>query len=335
MPDFTGEMGYWKNPSDSIESTMAQDRAALERMQDIAPNRFQTTGPKEANPVILEKALALRDEGIDEGWDMTWVERLCRISLDDLYKQLIGSCVATSHITLLATRGLTEIVLFGDAEELLGRELSGQNSICPFGPYSYRVGRKYAGINGRGDGSTCSGQIRGTMALGYLPCDTSGLESDYFPEPRNTSLYRAWGSGDSYIDRYVNTAKLYDLTESIDINDVDTGKDLLVHHKKPSQICSGWGFRATNKRLPNGDILYTRSGSWPHSMQWIASCKMSDGNWYDKIRNQWGNAHSGKNYFWVAHEEMRTWIRNSNTMSIGELKQRDSVPEDLLFPIDN
>ena len=61
-------------------------------------------------------------------------------------------------------------------------------------------------------------------------------------------------------------------------------------------------------------------------MQVQAIVKMTDGNWYVKIRNQWGNYHAGKPYFWVTIEEFGKWLRSSSTMAIGEIKQRQSNP---------
>lgn len=332
LAERTGPMGYWKYRTDSPEKTVEQDRAAIAMMQDAVPRRFTATGPPKVDETIRQQCVEIgKSKGIEDGWDFTWLENLLEIPLNTLYRQLIGSCVATSHITLLATKMLHELVLFGENEELLGRKIQGRDSVCPFGPYSYRAGRKYAGINGRGDGSTCSGQIRGTMALGFLPCDTEGLQSDHWPEPKSTGLYRQWGANDSLMNNWTEKAGAFDLLDSEEIRSADDAKEHMLKLFQPLQICSGWGFAATNKRLPNGDVLYTRRGSWSHSMQVQAICMMSDNNWYVKIRNQWGNTHSGKNYFWVTLEEFSKWIRNSNTMSIGDIVMRKGSPDPELF----
>ena len=321
-------MGYWVNENDDPEKTVANDRRELERLADFVPGRFQHREARKCDKMIYDRCWAFgqeRDKAV-EGWDMSWLEEVVGIKLDLLPAQIIGSCVATSHITLIATRALTECLLLGQSEELLGRKLTNRDSICPYGPYSYRAGRKFAGINGNSDGSTCSGQIRGTMTYGYLPCDTASLESDFFPEPKSTGTYRRWGAGDSLLEQFASEGKKLDLVEAPECRDVETAIQLLKEFK-PLQICSGWGFRAASKRLPNGDTLYSRSGSWAHSMQVIAAVKMTDGQWYFKIRNQWGMAHSGKPYFWVASEEMQRWLRAASTYAIGELQQRKSNPE--------
>lgn len=317
--------GYWINRNDDPEKTIEMDRRALATMAETAPSRFVAHGVGSYDEAIHAQCLELgKADSIEEGWDMTWLETLCGVNLNDIAPQIIGSCVATSHIVLLATRALHEVVLLGRADELLGKDLSGRKSIAPFGPYSYRAGRKYAGISGRGDGSTCAGQIRGTMTYGFLPCDTPSLESDFFPEPKSTSLYRAWGANDSYLEKFADFGKSLDLVEAPEVRTVEQASELLQQFK-PLQICSGWGFRPTGKRLPNGDILHSRSGSWAHSMQVQAICKMSDGNWYVKIRNQWGRTyHSGKPYFWVTIEEFAKWLRNSSTLAIGSLQNRAS-----------
>lgn len=316
--------GYWVNENDDPEKTVAADRRAMDEMAEAVPDRFTEHESKPYDEAVYKKCWehGQQKDKAEDGWDMTWLEDICGIQLDRLAPQIIGSCVATSHITLLATRALTECILLGQAEELLGRKMSGRDSICPFGPYSYRSGRKYAGINGNGDGSTCSGQIRGTMEYGYLPCDTTGLESDFLPEPKSTSTYRRWGANDSLLNQFAELGRKLDLVEAPAVTTVEQSIELLKAFK-PLQICSGWGFRTTNTRLPNGDVLSSRSGSWAHSMQVQGIVKMA-GNWYVKIRNQWGNYHAGKPYFWVTIDEYGRWLRQSSTFAIGELKQRAS-----------
>ena len=319
-------MGYWVNENDPVETTVDNDRRTIAQMQELVPSRFATQAPKPYDKVIYDQCIEIgKKDSVEEGWDCTWLETLCNINLNNLAPQIIGSCVATSHITLLATRMLHEIVLLGQSEELLGRKLSGRDSICPYGPYSYRAGRKFAGINGRGDGSTCAGQIKGTMAHGFLPCDTQELTSDFFPEPKSKTTYREWGAYNTLLSKFQNTAEELDLIEAPEVTSVDQAKSLLQEFK-PLQICSGWGFRTTSKRLPNGEVLSSRSGSWAHSMQVQAIVKMTDGNWYVKIRNQWGNYHAGKPYFWVTIEEFGKWLRSASVMAIGEIKQRQSNP---------
>lgn len=335
MPDRLGPMGYWRNPLDDPQRTVDEDRRMLARMEDLVPARFSVVAEPELDPEMVEKCIqqGKDNHGVESGWDFTWAEEIAGIRLDTQFRQLIGSCVATSHISLLATKMLHQVLIGGEGQELLGRTVHGPTSICPFGPYSYRTGRKYAGINGRGDGSTCSGQLRGTMALGFLPCDTDGLQSDFFPEPKSTSLYRQWGSNDTLMNRWTQTAGVYDLLNTVQIRTEEEVWKHIVELHEPIQICSGWGFAATSRRLPNGDILYTRRGSWAHSMQLQAGVTMSDGNRYYKVRNQWGNAHSGKNYFWVTAEEMGRWIRNSSSFSIGRIVMRPAPDNPPVFPV--
>lgn len=316
--------GYWLNQHERPEKTVARDRAAIAAMAEVAPDRFSEQGSEEYDPEIHRQCVEIgKADKIDEGWDMTWLESLCGINLNSLAPQIIGSCVATSHITLVSTRALAQVVLLGYPEELLGKDLSGRETVAPFGPYSYRAGRKFAGINGRGDGSTCSGQIRGSMVYGYLACDTESLDSDYYPEPKSESRYREWGASDTLLEKYAKEGQKLDLIEAPEVTTVEQATQLLQEFK-PLQICSGWGFRPTSTRLPNGDILHKRSGAWAHSMQVQGICKMTNGNWYAKVRNQWGNYHSGKPYFWVAIEEFEKWLRAASTMAIGKLQNRAS-----------
>ena len=327
-----GPQGYWKNRHDEPERTVAEDRAMLARMEDLVPNRFSFQGEPEPDPEILQGCYAIRDqEGVTDGWDCRWLEQFAGVLIDQTPAQIIGSCVATSHIKLLATRMLHEIVLLGKAQEFLGRDITGQESLLPFGPYSYRTGRKYAGINGRGDGSTCSGQMRGTMALGFLPCDTTSLQSDFFPEPKDRNLYRAWGANDSLMNQFSEQAQKFDLVEAPQITTADLMKRSLMEFK-PVQICSGWGFGRTNKRLSNGRYIWTRRGSWAHSMQIIAVILL-DGDWYGVVRNQWGKYHDNFVDFYVDFNEVERWIRQASAMAIGNIVSRQSDPP-AIWPYD-
>lgn len=322
-PNTVGPQGYWRNPNDSPENTVEEDRRMLARMEELVPDRFSFQGESEPDSEILGKCYEIRDrEGVTSGWDCRWLEEVAGIPIDETPAQIIGSCVATSHIKLLGTRMLHEILLLGKAHELLGRDITGQDSLLPFGPYSYRVGRKYAGINGRGDGSTCSGQMRGTMALGFLPCDTPSLESDFYPEPKNRNLYRAWGASDSYINRFSEPAQKYDLVEAPQIRTVEELKRSLEEFK-PVQICSGWGFGRTSKRLSNGRYVWSRRGSWSHSMQLIAAILL-DGSEYGVVRNQWGKYHDGYVDFYVDMNEVERWLPRASAMAIGSIVLRQS-----------
>jgi len=323
-PEPIGPMGYWKHPRDSITRTLFHDQAYIGGMQEREPLAFQVgDAPKVDDYLLNHCKKLLADEGIEDGLDLTIVERAVGIVLDDLPAQQIGSCVASSHIALVGLRSLIEIVILGSSEDTLGRKVKGAtDALCPFGCFSYRAGRRIAGINGNGDGSMCGPQIEGSMQWGTLPCDTPGLQSDYYPEPQSASLYRQWGAGNGLMDRYINAAAPTKQLKTVRCDDADTAKDQILNYWAPLQICSGWGFGSTGKQLPNGDILYRRSGSWSHSMQVVGFFKLSDGNWYVKIRNQWGKAHNGKAYFVVTAEEFSRWIRDSNTLSIAELEQR-------------
>lgn len=322
--DQEGPMGWWIHERDSIFKTKLEEERILSKLQDSNPDRFCAQAPREADQGLVElcQKYGKDKQGVDKGWSMHWLEDLAGVDIDNTPRQLIGSCVATSHIMLLATRSLHEIVILGEQEKLLGDQIVGEDTIMPFGPFSYRVGRAAAGINGGGDGSTCGGQIKGTMERGFLACD-SGVESDRYPEPTSTSLYRRWGANNNLASKWYEEAQKLDLTESVRVRTPDDVWKSIVDEFKPIQICSGWGFRSAGKRLSNGWTVYRRSGSWSHSMQLTAALEI-DGDRYCIVRNQWGkNAHTDGNWFVISFDTLGSWLRSATAMTIGNLAQRE------------
>lgn len=317
-----GPQGWWEHDTDSPWKTLYRDLAMVSDMQDRCPAMFTPLAAPVVDDVRLAHFNRLQAaEGIDDGKDLTIVEKSLGLDLDEVDAQIIGSCVATSHIVNIGQRSLIEVAILGSDEDLLGKDYDGTTSLCPFGPYSYRAGRRIGGLNGMGDGSFCGAQIEGTMRYGYLPCDTPNLQSDFYPEPKSTRTYREWGARNTLMDRFAGAADQTVLTNSVQCRTTDEAKEQLIDRWAPLQICSSWGFRATNTTLANGHRLWTRRGSWPHSMQVVGIFEVG-GRWVAKIRNQWGGFHDGNTFFHVDLNEFDRWIGNSVTMSIGELRQR-------------
>ena len=193
------DMGWWMDPADADypDRTMRTDLRQFRGMAGVQPARFTARAPRaDVNPRVRTMIVdALKGSGWDDGfafWPLT------RLVLGDdvgaIPAQIIGSCVASSHLAGVLERSLLEVVLFGQPDELLGTDVNGVDTAACYGPYSYAVGRRKAGIRG-GDGSTCSGQIAGSMEYGFLDCSASRLdEGQRKPEPNSSSLYRAWGN---------------------------------------------------------------------------------------------------------------------------------------------
>ena len=244
--------------------------------------------------------------------------------------QIIGSCVASGAFRCLVIRSLIDTLLFGDNETRLGTQITGRNNIAPYAPWHYGMGRRYAGIRGRGDGSTCNGQIQALMAKGFLPCDAKDLTSDRYPEPTNTSLYRDYGAG-QYLDKFAPQAIVFDLLESERVQSYEHTRTKLVDEYKPMMNCSGWAFRPDRKHR-DGFWIYTRdrSNSWSHNLSVTGMRRASDNEEFVRIDNSWPlNAHRDGPHFYIRAEEDDRWARASMRRSYGDLKLRAADAYDL------
>jgi hypothetical protein len=242
----------------------------------------------------------------------------------------VHNCVASGDMRTTAYRMVAEIFVFHDPEELPGTKFSGPESLAFFAPFSYRAGRKLAGINGNSDGSLCLPHIRGKMQFGHLPCNTPGLTVDAFPEPQREATYKQWGANDTLLNQFASQAAPFKLLESEPVKSVDDIHTLICDHLKPANICSSWGFRTTGKSLgqdANGATIkqWTRSGTWHHNMSVVGHVKRS-GTEYVIVENSWGNYHDGSTCFAVEAGEMDRWLKQSECQSVGEIDLTDSGP---------
>lgn len=320
--------GYWKHPVDSPRRTVAEDKRHLEQLAKERPQLFQARPGKPPKDVELYNRILqrLEDDGHGPGsMDLRYVYLPVYGQIMQWAAQIIGSCVASGAMRAIAMRILWEILILGQLEEPLGTQLTGVDSIAPFGPYHYRAGRKKAGIDGNSDGSTCGGQIAGLMEYGILPCSASGLDADTdrYPEPSG-SIYRRWGANDTLLNKYASQGKAFDLLESASPRDGDEAMKF-VADGKPMMICSGWGF-APQSQHKDGFWIYKPSGSWSHNMTICIKRVASDGDVFAGILNSWGpGAHKDGEIFHVDMSTFERWLRDANVATIGELDLKDSV----------
>lgn len=257
--------------------------------------------------------------------------------VQDIPAQIIGSCVASGGMRAFAYRMLAEVLIYGQFELLMGRDLSGPDSVISYAPFNYGWGRKIAGIRG-GDGSLCAPHIESFRSKGVLDCNTVGL-TGRLPEPADARLYRQWGDW-QYIEQYESQAVVR-LKESVRIHDVDALWENVVEQKKPCMICSSWGF-APHRYIPEFGIWeYRRSGTWQHNMTQGGGLDFS-GDRFFKVDNSWPEdshkpvpgqtqpGETGSNSFYVGNEEVSRWLSDRNTvcMTIGEIDAED-VPNEV------
>lgn len=330
------DLGWWEHDTDPPHLTLFREEQAFGEMEDALPERFGAQPVGEVDKgVLVSLKTAMAEDGIENGsMELRYIEKVALDRIIPWLRQLIGSCVASGSMRNLATRSLIDILLLGDPEERLGDMSSGVNNLAPFAPYHYGWGRRFAGIRG-GDGSTCQGQIKGLMTKGFLPCDTTGLKSDAFPEPQDRSTYRSWGNGRN-LERFETAGKQFDLIESERITSGDHLRTKIVDEYKPCMICSSWAFKPV-KRHKDGFWIYTRnrSDSWSHNLGLDGIRIASDGLILVRVGNSWGeNAHKDGSFFYITLEEAHRWLKNSMCRSIGDLRLRKQEDFDLekMFP---
>lgn len=243
----------------------------------------------------------------------------------------VHNCVASGDMRTTVYRMLAEVFLLNDPEQLPGIDIDGLDSMAFFAPFSYRAGRREAGINGNSDGSLCIPHIRGKMKFGHLPCSAKGLQSDTFPEPQNQRLYKEWGANNRLMDQFLEEAGKYKLLESEPVKQPEDSSTLICDHFKPHNICSMWGFKSSKQldcRGTNGKPIFqwTRSREpWAHNMSVVGYFTIR-GNRYAEIENSWANYHNGNQTFLVAEDEYAKWLRDAECQSVGEIDMDDNAP---------
>jgi len=320
--DKIGPMG-WGNPTLTTDRNLYHERVSYELMCDNNPERISMAYAREET--AIEKKIRSRFQ-FDSGYLFTEAEKLLYgsdIHVNQSEYGSIGSCVGTSHCTLVCSRIAQEILVEGQREDLFGQLNTNTDSVIPYIPYSYGVGRVLIGGGTRGDGSYCSWQINGSLQWGYLPCSTPGLAGPY-PQTQSSNC-RNFGSNKTLLLKYTNIAKQYLLTDTRRINTGEELKQAIIIEKAPVQICSSWGFAYWTDK--DGLKLYKPSGSWAHSLSLIGVFEINK-NWYAAVRNSWGrDAHKlnpgagvPDGCFIITLETADKWLKDAQAQTIGEIQ---------------
>jgi hypothetical protein len=326
-----GPMG-WGLPNVSESELYYLEKQAFEKLANIAPQHLMRHAEREPKNTELLKRVEdrVKSAGWDDGMILPFLFHEVTKIQPNWLRQLIGSCVASGDMRTTAYRMVAEVFVFHDPEELPGTQFSGTDSLAFYAPFSYRAGRKLAGINGNSDGSLCLPHIRGKMQFGHLPCNASGLQSDAFPEPQSEATYKRWGANDTLLNQFASQAASFKLLESEPVKSVNDIHTLICQHLKPANICSMWGFKTTGKSLgkdPTGKTIrqWSRSGQWAHNMSVVGHVSKS-GTDYVIIENSWGGYHDGSTCFAVEASEMDRWLKQAECQSVGEIDLNDSGP---------
>lgn len=333
-----GPFGWGKEDKNAVQNRIIEQATQqLPNVGKIIRSAKEAIGATRIEAVV-ENALRSKMQ-FDEGWDFMTAERICQgYGKNETFMatQLIGNCVGDSHVGLILCRISHEILAEGDAEEPLGKGHLG----APFIPYSYGVGRWVGDMLGPGDGSYCGSQMEGTLKYGFLPCFTEGLEKyagdgDAALPQGTASANRLFGKSQKEIEKWTDKAVNFKMSEAPKAETADEAKILMVEKFIPLQICSDWAFKYKGFDDRYGVHLYTRdtSDEWSHSMQLVMMFAIK-GQWFVTVRNQWGyDSHRGSpeigippGCFVITMEEFARWIKDSETMGIGEIQGMPSNP---------
>jgi hypothetical protein len=196
-------------------------------------------------------------------------------------RQITGSCVGFAMANEIFYQTATEALYFGEPERIL----------FPFFGYPYGLGRLEAGIRGRGEGSTGSGQAKAIAKYGVLAFDHQGA-----PAPRlddsiqwDEATEFAWSDGEGPAQRYLEEGRKHVVKKVTRAVDVDQAVELMANGYWGT-TASDWGGKLQCPTI-DGALLNTRVGVW-HHQQWVA------GYWVHPrlgrlfaIGNQWGYVH--------------------------------------------
>lgn len=188
-------------------------------------------------------------------WDFTM--RLLNEHLPTLAQQT-GSCVGQGAWNAVMYLSAMEIVRLGDNEKL--------ETI--FLPYHYGRGRHHAGISGRGDGSTGSGQAEAVVKDGVI----AQFEHDDLPEPSGGNSGLTWGgrvemdwsNGAGIAGRWVREGKKHPIKSTALVVNYEQARDALANGY-PVTVASMRGFRMRTQ-VDKGKHWGVPSGQWAHQM---------------------------------------------------------------------
>lgn len=320
----------WGVEGETEQKLISAEKKTREEIAKVKSSLIAYASRDSINQSIIDDVKQqVKAAGWDDGFSMRFLFKAVTKISPDWLRQLIGSCVASGDQRTTVYRMCAEVFVLNDREELPGVKLAGTNCLSFFTPFNYRAGRREAGIDGFSDGSLCMPHIRGKMKFGHLPCDTPGLQSDRFPEPKSERLYKEWGANNALMNQYVDVAGKYKLLDSPEVNTVQESHRL-IDELVPQNICSSQGFRSAGKRLGNdqdGKPIYQwrLGGTWHHNMSRVGWFVLN-GVRYTEIENSWEGYHDGNNAFCVEAGDDDRWMSRAEVQGVGNMDMTDNGP---------
>lgn len=333
-----GPMGWGTDPTMPIDLRHEHESRVFDRLASDMPVAYRMRSYTEPTNPMMNRLRKLHDEAGygSDSFDLTLMDYLVYGKRLGWLPQKTGSCVISNSLRPWVRRALWEVVVKGDAEELIGRNEFTPNNLSFYAPFSYGCGRRRGNLKGgteRDDGSFCESQFESFIKDGVVLCNNgklleilSKLESTKdqdFPEPQNNAVYRRFQNWE-FLDTLLPFAD-FRLLESPKVNDIDTHIQL-AKQWKPMSVCSSVAIQRIGKHKDGFDIhAQNPRDSWAHCMSFQGFFTASDGKVYVRLSNEsWG----ANIIYNIPVEEVSRWYsrRMLTSQAIGEIDLPDSVP---------
>lgn len=231
--------------------------------------------------------------------------------------QKTGSCVGQGATNAVYYLTATDAILRNDPDEVL----------LPFVGYHYGRGRFHAGIRGRGDGSTGSGQAKAVRVDGVLPAILEGL-----PKPLpgkditwGSQVEYEWSDGARIDASWVERGKKHPVQTTAQIRTTDQAAEALASGY-PITIASMWGGQMRPKVQGDPPVLLNRRVTqWAHQMVLIAFWNHPQFGKIYYVLNSWGGDTHGvcpsgapPGGFWIREEDAQSIFNEGESFAFSQ-----------------
>jgi hypothetical protein len=339
------ELGYEPGPMGWVIPDATTERQLLDgekRYFDVASADMPIAYRSRAAKDWVSEAMKLKWEKfqLDKGrfagsQDLTLIDEFVFGKSFTWLPQDIGSCVWSNTFRRFFERMCVEIALRGDAEEFIGTDEYGPESLAPF-CVSYGFARQRANMRS-GDGLYCSPMQESLVKDGVVLCSTPKLiemmnaagaqDPRNYPEPRSAALYRKIGNWawNEALKPYTSCR----LLESPKITNIDQ-HNANVASLKPMFMCSMIAIRPVGTHA-DGFPIHARDTrtSWAHNMGWAGVRVASDGKRYHRLCNtswlQGGTSDVEKFIYNIEESILDGWYK-SGKIDVGTIGEIDGIP---------
>jgi hypothetical protein len=333
-----GPMGWGDDNNTPIDKRHDHESRLFDKLASDMPVAYRARESVEISNPMMDRLRKLHDSknyGSDS-YDLTLIDEMIYGKRLQWLPQKTGSCVVSNTFRPWTRRALFEVVVKGDAEELLGRNEFSTNNLSFYAPFSYGCGRRRGNLKGnteRNDGSWCEIQYESLIKDGVILCNNGKLleilsklnavgDQD-FPEPQNNSVYRRFQNWE-FLDTLLPFTD-FRLLESPRVTDIDS--HLALHKQfKPMSVCSGIAIHKIGTHK-DGFPIHAQNprDSWGHCMSFQGYFTASDGKVYIRLSNEsWG----ANLIYNIPVEEVSRWYSRKavTVQAVGEIDLPDSVP---------